>query len=58
MVNIIPIKEEPVTDSESTTPLHKDETNLEKEYNLKTLEIRCNPLDVVKYLLFRDNPCN
>ena len=54
MVNIILIKEETVTDSESTTPLHKDETNLEKEYNLKTLEIRCNHLDVVKYLLSRD----
>ena len=54
MVNIISIKEEPVTDSESTTPLHKDETNLEKEYNLKTLEIRCNHLDVVKYLWSSD----
>ena len=50
MVNIISIKEEPVTDSESTTPLHKDETNLEKEYSFKKLEIRCDCLDVVKYL--------
>ena len=49
MVNIISIREEPVTDSESKTPLNKDETNLEKEYNLKTLEIRCNHLDMVTY---------
>ena len=54
MVNIISIKEEPVTDSESTTPLHKDETNLEKEYNFKMLEIRCDRSDVENYLQSSD----
>ena len=54
MKNIIPIKEEPETDSESTTPLHKDETDLQRKYNLKTLEIKCNRLDVAKHLLSKD----
>ena len=50
MVNIISIKDEPVNDSESMIPSHKEESNLEKEFNLKMLEIRCDHLDVERYL--------